>query len=161
MPIPFIVISFTVADPFTGLQFDCCVNTMSALSMVTIAGVSVIVNVVVVEQPLFGVTRSVTLTVYVPASRFCAVWPAAPVTFAAASGVVVPFPSNHSIVNCPATGTAPLMLIVSNPFGVAPLQLVLLVVVAADTAGFTWVSVIVKLVIGDLQFVVVFVASTK
>jgi hypothetical protein len=35
--------------------------------MVTTAGVLVIVKVVVVEHPVFGVVKSVTLTVYVPA----------------------------------------------------------------------------------------------
>ena len=51
--------------------------------------------------------------------------------------IVVPFPSNHSTLNCPAAGATPPIFIVIDPFGVAPVQLVLLIVVAAATTGLT------------------------
>jgi hypothetical protein len=62
-PAPLTVTSFTVADPFTGLQLLWCESAMSALTTVMSAGALIIVNVLVVEHPLFGVTRSVTRTV--------------------------------------------------------------------------------------------------
>ena len=62
-PTPLMVISFTVADPFTGLQFDWWSSKISALSILITAGVLVIAKVVVVEHPLLGVAKSVTRTV--------------------------------------------------------------------------------------------------
>ena len=75
--------------------------------------------------------------------------------------VAVPFPSNHSILNCPPTGAEPSTFIVIDPFGVAPVQFVLLIVEADVTAGLICVSLIVKGVTGDLQLVVALVAWTK
>ena len=65
------------------------------------------------------------------------------------------------MLNCPATGETPSMFIVIDPFGVAPTQFVLLIVVAAVTAGLIWVSLIVNGVINYLQFVEALVACTK
>jgi hypothetical protein len=97
------------------------------------------VNVVMVEHALFGVIKSVTRTVYVPAESACAVWLLVPATLplVVPRVVVVPLPSNHSTLNCPATGTTPPILMVTDPFGVTPVQLVLLIVAAAVTAGLT------------------------
>ena len=77
------------------------------------------------------------------------------------NAVVVPFPSNHSTLYCPAGGAIPSTFIVIDPFGAIPVQFVLLIIAAAVTGGLTCVSLMVKGVIGDLQFVVVFVARTK
>jgi hypothetical protein len=52
------------------------------------------------------------------------------------------------------------MLMEIDPLGVAPVQLVLLTVVAAVTTGLTWVSLMVKPVIALLQFDPVLVACT-
>ena len=115
------------------------------------------VKVFVVEHPLFGVTRSVTRTEYVPAESACAVILLVPVTLPTVlpKAVVVPFPSNHSTLNCPATGAPPLIFIVIEPFGVTPTQLELLTDAAPVTSGFTCVSLMVKGVTADLQFVAV------
>ena len=77
------------------------------------------------------------------------------------NAVVVPLPSNHSTLNCPAEGATPSTFSVMDPFGVTPVQFVLLMVAAALTAGLTCVSLMVKGVTGDLQFVDVLVACTK
>ena len=62
-PTPLMVISFTVADPFTGLQFDWWSSKILALSILIFTGALVIVKVLVVAHPVLGVTRSVTRTV--------------------------------------------------------------------------------------------------
>ena len=98
-----------------------------------------------------------------PAESPCAVILLAPVTLPTVvpKEVVVPLPSNHSTLNCPATGVTPPMFIVIDPFGVTPEQLELLAVEAAVTAGLICVSLMVNGVPGDLPFVVVLVACTK
>ena len=75
------------------------------------------------------------------------------------SAVVVPFPSNHSTLYCPAAGATPSILIVIDPLGVIPVQFVLLVAVDAATTGLAYVSLMVTISV-SAQPLLMFVAST-
>jgi hypothetical protein len=90
----------TVATPFLGLQFVAGVISMSAFAIPITGGSFMIAFDEVTVQPIPGTTLSVTRYVYVPPERFSAIIPLVPATLPTVvpRGVIVPFPSNHSIV---------------------------------------------------------------